>query len=200
MRDVMLVEEPHQAEALLNPLRRQLLKRAGEPRSCGELAAALGETPQKVYYHVKVLERAGAIEKVEERRVRALREGYYQATARSFWLSPKLVGRIGGPRRARDQMSLGFLLALAEELQTEVGRLAQSETGETPSLGFSAQVRLAKPADRAAFLGDVQDAIQSIAKKYGAVGAPPARVTGAPPDMFRLILACYQRSEERPAS
>jgi DNA-binding transcriptional ArsR family regulator len=197
MRDVMLIEEPHQAEALLNPLRLELLKRADEPRSCGELAAALGETPQKVYYHVKVLERAGAIEKVEERRVRAIAEGYYRATARSFWFSPKLVGRIGGPRRARDQMSLGFLLSLAEELQTEVGRLAQSETGETPSLGFSAQVRLAKPADRAAFLGDVQDAIQSIAKKYGAAGTPPALVTAGAPDSYHLILACYPRSEER---
>jgi DNA-binding transcriptional ArsR family regulator len=206
MRDVMLIEEPNQAEALLNPIRLELLKRADEPRSCGELAAALGETPQKVYYHVKVLERAGAIEKVEERRVRAIREGYYRATARSFWLSPKLVGRVGGPRRARDQMSLGFLLALAEELQTEVGRLAQSETGETgemgemgetPSLGFSAQVRLAKPADRAAFLSDVQGAIQSIAKKYGAVGPPSARAPGGPPETFQLILACYPKPEPR---
>src|SRR5439155_17369509 len=114
-----------------------------EPRTCTELAEALGETPQKIYYHVKVLERAGALEKVEERRVRAIQEGYYQATARSYWLAPSLVGRVGGSRRARDQMSLGFLLGLAEELQTDVGRLAATER-ETHSLGFSAQIRLAK--------------------------------------------------------
>ena len=196
MRDVMLIEQPEQAGALLNPLRLELLKRADEPRSCSELAQALGETPQKIYYHVKVLERAGAIEKVEERRVRAIPEGYYRATARSFWLAPSLVGRIGEPRRVRDPMSLGFLLALAEELQIDVGRLAQTER-ETPSLGFSAQVRLAKPADRAAFLTDVQEAAQSIARKYGAVGTQPARAPGAPPDTFQLILACYPNPEPR---
>jgi len=193
MRDVMLIEKPEQAEALLNPLRLELLRRADEPRTCTELAQALGETPQKIHYHVKVLERAGALQKVEERRVRAIQEGYYQATARSYWLAASLVGPIGGPRRARDQMSLGFLLGLAEELQTDVGRLAATER-ETNSLGFSAQIRLAKPAERTAFLTDVQNAIQSIARKYGAVG--PLRPKGDP-NTFRLVFACYPRPEER---
>jgi len=195
----MLVETTEQASAVLNPLRLELLKRAGEPRTCAELAASLGETPQKVYYHVKVLERAGAIEKVEERRVRAIPEGHYRATARAYWLSPKLVGRIGGPRRARDQMSLGFLLELAEELQTDVGRLAETVRDEAPLLGFSAQVRLARPGDRTAFLTDIQNSIQSIAKKYGAVGPPRPQSREASPDAFRLIFACYPRPEERGA-
>jgi len=195
MREVMLVEKPEQAEALLNPLRLELLRRSDEPRTCTELAKALGETPQKIYYHVKVLERAGVLRKVEERRVRAIQEGYYQVTARSYWLAPSLVGRIG-PQRARDQMSLGFLLGLAEELQTDVGRLAATER-ETHSLGFSAQIRLAKPAERTAFLTDVQNAIQSIARKYGAVG--PLRPKGDP-NTFRLVFACYPRPEERSAS
>src|SRR5258705_284450 len=70
MRDVMLIEDADQAGAVLNPLRLELLRRADEPRTCKELAEALRETPQKIYYHVKVLERAGALEKVEERRGR----------------------------------------------------------------------------------------------------------------------------------
>ncbi len=200
MRDVMLIERADQAEALLNPLRLEVLQRADEPRTCTELAEALGETPQKIYYHVKVLERAGALEKVGERRVRAIQEGYYRATARSYWLAPSLIGRAGGPRGARDQMSLGFLLALAEELQTGVANLAQSERGETPSLGFSAQVRLAKPADRAAFLTEVQEAIQTIAKKYGAVGPQRGQASDGAPDTYHLILACYPRTEPRSAT
>jgi DNA-binding transcriptional ArsR family regulator len=195
MRDVMLVEDVRLAAALMNPLRLELLRRADEPRSCGELAGALGETPQKIHYHVKVLERLGALERVEERRVRAISEGYYRATARSYWLSPKLVGRIGGARRVRDQMSLGFLLSLAEDLQTDVGRLAATQSDETPSLGFTAQVRLARPADRTAFLGDIQNAIQSIAKKHGAVGTPGPAARETPADTFRLIVACYPRPE-----
>src|SRR4051812_40768669 len=142
MRDVMLIEEPEQAAAILHPLRLELLRGAGEPRTCTELAEALGESPQKIYYHVKVLERVGALERVKERRVRALHEGYYQAAARAYWLSSGLIGQIGGPRRARASTSLGALLSLAEELQTDVGRLAQGERRENVALGFSAQVRL----------------------------------------------------------
>jgi DNA-binding transcriptional ArsR family regulator len=194
MRDVMLIESIEQAGALLSPLRMELLQLAAEPRSCTEFAESLGESPQKIYYHVKVLERAGAIEKVEERRVRAIPEGLYRATARSYWLSPKLVGRIGGPRHARDQLSLGYVLSLAEDLQAEVGRLAQEERDGIPSLGFSAQVHFAGPAERAAFLHEVQEAIQSIATKYGAVG-PPHREADQTLDTFRLILVCYPRPE-----
>ena len=193
MRDVMLVENTDQASAVLNPLRLELLRRADEPRTCAQLAEALGETPQKIYYHVKVLESAGAIEKIAERRVRGISEGHYRATARSYWLSPKLVGRIGGARRARDQMSLGFLLSLVEDLQSDVGRLAETRREETPALGFTAQVRLAKSADRTAFLSDLQNAIQSIAKKHGAAGS-------SGPDTFRLVVACYPRPEERPGA
>ena len=196
----MLIEKPDQAGALLHPLRLELLKLTDEPRTCTDLAEALGETPQRIYYHVKVLERAGVLEKVEERKVRAISEGYYRATARSFWLSPRLVGRIGGPRRARDQMSLGFLLALAEELQTDVGRLAETEREEAPTLGFTAQVRLARPTDRTAFLTDIQNLIQSIAKKYGAVGPPSLQPKETSPETFRIIFACYPRPEERSAS
>src|SRR5438093_12572214 len=124
MRDVMLVEKPEQAVAVLSPLRNELLRRADKTRTCYEFDQSLGETPQKIYYHVKVLERAGAIEKVRERRVRAIPEGHYRATARAYWLSPKLVGRIGGPRRAPDQLSGGFLLTLADEFQSDVRRPA----------------------------------------------------------------------------
>jgi len=193
MRDVILIERPEQAEAILSPLRLEILRRADEPRTCSELAEALGETPQKIYYHVKVLEKAGALERVEERRVRAIREGYYQATARAYWLSPRLVGRIGGLRRS----SLASLLPLAEELQTDLGRMAESGRAENAAMGFSAQVRLARPEERTAFLSDIQNAIQAIAKRYG--GGIPSRPTSgqSDADTFRVIFACYPRFEEK---
>jgi DNA-binding transcriptional ArsR family regulator len=193
MRDVMLIEEPEQAAAILNPIRLELLRRSDEPRTCTDLAEALGETPQKIYYHVKVLERAGALERVDERRVRAIHEGYYQATARAYWLSPRIIGHIGGPRRARASTSLGALLPLAEELQSDVGRLSETGRGTGAAMGFSAQVRLARPEDRTAFLSDIQNAIQTIAKRYG--GAGPSRPGQTDTDTFRLVFACYPRVE-----
>src|SRR5262245_31412071 len=118
MRDVMYLDRVGQAEALLKPLRVDVLRRLAEPRSCTQVAAELQQTPQKVYYHVKRLEEAGLVERVAQRRVRGIHEGIYQATARSYWLSPRLVGTLG--RRATDRLSLGYLLDLVEQVQADV--------------------------------------------------------------------------------
>lgn len=193
-----LVHGIEEAGALLHPLRLQVLSQLDMPRSCAEIGAALRETPQKIHYHVKVLERAGLVEKVAERRVRALAEGLYRATARSYWLSPKLVERIGGPRRARDTASLEHLLGLAEELPIHLGALAQQvvDGRSVPSLGVTADVDLADPARRAAFLRDVEESIRSIAERYGRVGPAPG---GAGREGYRLLLACYPHPEARRA-
>lgn len=188
MQDVCLIDDVEQAVALLKPMRLELLKRMAEPRSCPELAEALGEATQKVYYHVKALEGARLVEKITERRVGGIMEGVYQAAARSYWLSPRLVGRVGGPRRSRDQMSLDYLLTLAEDLQTDVARLAQSSAEHVPSLGLSGQIELDNAQDRAAFMQDVQTFFQSMAHKYGRRSG--AATTDAGP-LYRLILACY---------
>src|SRR3954464_9136842 len=86
MQDVLYIEAVEQAATLLHPQRMELLQHMEEPRTCPELAVIFNSTPQKIYYHVKALEKAGLIEKVEERRVRGVVEGYYQAKARSYWL------------------------------------------------------------------------------------------------------------------
>lgn len=182
----MYVEEREQATVLLKPLRVEILQRLAEPRSCPELAASLGPSTQKIYYHVKALEAAGLIERVSERRVRGIVEGIYQAKARSYWLSAALVGRIGGPRSARDELSLGYLLTLAEELQADVARLAE-ETGEVPSLGLSATIDL-EPGQRAEFLRELRASFEQLLTRYGGAG------NGAEP--FRIALACYPSQGE----
>lgn len=196
MNDVIYIEDAEQAQVLLHPLRLDLLKRMDEPRTCPELAAQFDTTPQKIYYHVKALEKAGLVEKTEEKRVRGVVEGYYQARARSYWLAPKLVGQIGGETTARDQTSLRFLLNLAQEIHSDVGHLGQaSEAGaEVPSLGMSAQVYLPDGERRAAFLNDVQIMFQSLARKYGI--PPDNAADELIGQAFRLILACYPKESE----
>lgn len=202
MQDVLYIEDQGTAATLLQPLRIGLLERLAEPHTCLELAEQVGETPQKVYYHVKVLERAGLVARVGERRVRGINEGFYQATAHSYWISPYLVKRLGGPRNARNKISLDYLLTLAEELQTEVGHLAQSvaaESIEIPSVGLSAQIQLRDANQRSAFLHDLQEVILGLARKYhGEAEAERALpltsdVTDAVQEgqLFRLVLACY---------
>jgi len=192
MQDVLYVEVAGQAGALLHPLRIEVLKKLAEPRSCPELAKELGETSQKIYYHVKTLESAGLIEKVEERRVRGIMEGLYRARAKSYWLSPSLVGKVGGASRARDQMSLGFLLSLAEDIHADVGRLGE-RTGDgqsVPSLGLSMQIELESGEERARFLAELQETFQGLAKKYAAKGSTEGQ-------QFQVSLVCYPRMERR---
>src|SRR6476646_9446981 len=116
MQDVYYIEDIDQATALLKPIRLEILRRLGEPRTCEQLAEHFNDSAQKIYYHVKTLEKAGLVEKVAEKRVRGTVEGYYQAKARSYWLAPSLVGKVGSPQQARDQASLRVLLQLAEDM------------------------------------------------------------------------------------
>jgi DNA-binding transcriptional ArsR family regulator len=192
MQDVLYVEVADQAGALLHPLRIEVLKKLAEARSCPELAKELGETSQKIYYHVKILESAGLIEKVEERRVRGIMEGIYRARAKSYWLSPSLAGRVGGAPRARDQMSLGFLLNLAEEIHADVARLGE-RTGDgeaVSSLGLSFQIELENAEARARFLEELQETFRGLAKKYAAEDS-------AERQRFQVSLVCYPQPERR---
>ena len=178
MRDVVYLDRLEQAEALLKPQRIEVLRQLAEPRSCTEVAAELDQTPQRVYYHVKRLLDASLVSQVSERRVRGIHEGIYRATGRSYWLSPRLVGRIG-LRQARDRLSLGHLLDLMEDVQADVAALDLSRP-DLPSIGVSGDVRV-RPEQRVAFLDELQHLLQDLFTRYG----------GAEGDVFRLALACY---------
>jgi DNA-binding transcriptional ArsR family regulator len=191
MQDDFYIDAVDQALTLLKPQRIELLKQMNEPRTCPELARYFDETPQKIYYHVKALERAGLVEKMGERRVRGTVEGYYQAKARSYWLAPRLVGELGGQRLTQDQMSLHFLLSLAAEMHDDIGRLTGRAEQEIPSLGLSAQIVLPDGNKRAAFLQEVQTIFQDLAGKYGSRGDDGT--AAASEQMFRLVLACYPK-------
>jgi DNA-binding transcriptional ArsR family regulator len=183
MRDVLYLERIEQAEALLKPQRIEVLRQLAEPRSCTEVAAVLEQTPQRVYYHVKRLVEAELVGQVAERRVRGIHEGVYQAIARSYWLSPRLVGPIG-LRRARDELSLGHLLDLVEQVQADIGALDRTAP-ELPSLGISGEIRI--PAGRRPeFLDDLRSTLQDLFTRYG----------GAEGDAFRLAVACYPKGND----
>lgn len=182
MNEVCYLERVDQAAALLKPGRIEILRLLAEPRSCTDVGSRLGQPPQKVYYHVKRMEVAGLVDQVSERRVRGITEGIYQAAGASYWLSPELVGAIG-PRSAQDELSLGFLLSMAEEMQSDLGRLA-SAPGDRPSLGLSGQVML-RPEDRQQFLTELRGVLQDLLSRYGGGEGVP----------FRIAFACYPRED-----
>ena len=183
MRDVLYLDQIEQAETLLKPQRIEVLRQLAQPRSCTEVAAQLDQTPQRVYYQVKRLVAAGVVTQVSERRVRGIHEGVYQASARAYWLSPRLVGRIG-LRRSRDALSLGYLLDLMEDVQADVAALDRTAS-DLPSIGVSGQIRV-RPEQRQEFLADLQTTLQDLFTRYG----------GADGDAFKLAVACYPKGTD----
>ena len=179
MLDTLYIETVEQADALLKPKRVDVMRQLAEPRTCTQVGEVLGETPQAIYYHVKRLQAAGLVTLVDERRVRGIAEGIYQAVARSFWVSPAIVGRLGNARTRSDLLGLGYLLDLSEELAADLARLA-SGAASLPSFGIAGDISLA-PEDGAAFVAELQRAFGDVLAKYGG-GAGHA---------FRLVLACY---------
>src|SRR3954451_1932983 len=107
MQDVLFLDRLEQDAALFKPRPVEVLRLLAEPRTCTEIGRELGDSPQKVYYHVKRLQSAGLVELVDERRVCGIVEGIYRATAQSFWVSHDLVGRIGGAGGS-NQDGVGF--------------------------------------------------------------------------------------------
>lgn len=97
-------------------------------------------------------------------------------------LSPRLVGRIG-LRKKQDELSLGYLLDLMEEVQADIAALDRTMP-ELPSVGVSGEIRV-RPDQRQEFLDDLQTVLQDLSSRYG----------GAEGDAFRLAVACYPRRE-----
>lgn len=183
MKDLLYVEGFEQAEALLKPARVEVLRNLAEPRSCTEVGARLDQTPQRVYYHVKRLVDAGLATQVSERRVRGIIEGIYQASARSYWLSPRLVGTIGG-KRVRDELSLGYLIELVEDVQSDLAAIDRTRP-ELPTLGVSGQIML-PPDRRKEFFDELRATLQDMFTRYG----------GTEGDPFNLAIAVYPKDNK----
>jgi len=177
--DTLYIDTVEQADALLKPKRVEVLRQLAEPRTCTQIGQVLGDTPQAVYYHVKRLQAHGLVTLVEEHRVRGIIEGVYQAVAKSFWVTPTIVGRLGEPRTRDALLGLGFLLDLTENLQRDLAQLAAGPPS-LPSFGIAGDIRLA-PEDGAAFVAELQRAFGEVLTRYG----------GGEGHAFRLALACY---------
>ncbi|MDT3446407.1 MULTISPECIES: helix-turn-helix domain-containing protein [unclassified Pseudofrankia] len=188
MLDVAVIEDPGAAEVSLDPMRARLLAALAEPGSATTLAARTGLTRQKVNYHLRTLEQHGLVELVEERRKGNCTERVMRATASSYVISPAALAAVApDPDRARDEGSARWMLALAARLIHEVGELVAGATAARRRLATFAvdsEVRFATAADRAAFAGELSDAVTALVTKYHDEKAPAGR-------KHRLVIALH---------
>jgi DNA-binding transcriptional ArsR family regulator len=179
MLDVAVIEDAAVAEATLDPIRTRLLAELAEPGSASSLAAKVGLPRQKVNYHLKLLERHGLVELVEERRKGNVTERVLRATAASYVISPSALAAVQpDPGRSPDRLSARWLLALASRLVREVGELIAGSTRAGKPLATFAmdgEVRFASAADRAAFVEELTAAVTSLVGRYHDEHAPHGR-------------------------
>ena len=180
MQEVAVIEDAAAAEVSLDPIRARMLAELAEPHTATTLGARLGLARQKVNYHVKTLEQHGLVELVEERRKGNMTERLVQASAAAYVISPAALAAVApDPARSPVRLSARWLLALAARLVLETATLLNGGARDNKQLatfGLDAEVRFAKPSDRAAFVGELTDAITEIISKYNIQTGRPHRL------------------------
>jgi DNA-binding transcriptional ArsR family regulator len=183
-----VVRSAESAAALLDPARQRLLVHLKEPDSATGLARRLKLPRQRINYHLKVLEGAGLVELVEERRKGNCLERVVRATARAFIISPEALGELGPTREfAADRLSSAYLMAAAGRTIQDVALLenkAKQEGKRLATLTLEADVRFASAETRAKFAEELADAVARIAARYHDDRAPAGR-------RFRLLAAVH---------
>ncbi len=196
---VHVVRGPNQAAALLNPDRVRILAALGRPASAAALATQVGMTRQRVNYHVRELERAGLLELVEERRKGNCTERVLRASARSYLISPEVLGAIGATPRAgevQDRFSAAYLITTVAGALRDLAVLrSRADRVGKPlaTLALQTDITFASAADRAAFAEELTTTLATLAAKYHR-DQPGGRA-------FRFVLGGYPaitRPEEEP--
>jgi DNA-binding transcriptional ArsR family regulator len=193
MQAVSVIDKPEAAAAALDPVRSRLLAELAEPASAASLAARLGIARQKINYHLRELEGHGLVKVASKRKWGGLTERLLVATAGSYLVSPVAMGKAAvDPDRHMDRLSASYLIALAARMVREVNtmiRKSEELDKRLPTLSIDAEVRFRSPAERAAFTGELTEAVTKICAKYHNANAPEGR-------SHRLVLVAHPLPQE----
>lgn len=193
MLDVEVIEDPAVATVALEPVRSRILSELAEPASAASLAARIGLARQKVNYHLRALEAHGLVRAAGERKWGGLTERLLVATAASYVVSPGALGPVAAdPAREADRLSASYLIALAARIVREVGKLLRRsrEVGKRlATLSIDAEIRFRSAEDRAAFSGELADAVARLVARYHDESAPGGRA-------HRLVVVAHPLPQE----
>jgi DNA-binding transcriptional ArsR family regulator len=189
---LQVVGEADRVSSLLDPERRRLLRALGqEPDSASGLARRLGESRQRLNYHLRALERAELVEVHEERPRRGFTERIFRPTALRFLLDPGAVDDpartlLADPAVAGDRLSATYVLALSARVVREVAALRERADGEGRRLataGMEAEVRLRSPEEFHDFVRALSRAVAGVTARFQS---PEAEARP-----FRVIVAAH---------
>jgi len=189
VEDLAIVDDPAAALAMLDPARAEILATLGSPGSATTVAKHLGLSRQKVSYHLKTLERHQLVHLVEERPRRGLTERIMLASARSYVVSPSILGSNASDPDRTDRLSANYLVALAARIVREIAELtARSKKADKrlATLALDTEIRFASASDRAAFAADLSNAVTALASRYHDEKATRG-------SWYRVVVAAHPR-------
>lgn len=183
-----VVRDPERTAVLMDPQRRQLLEALRDrPDSASGLARRLGDSRQRLNYHLRALEEAGFVELSEERRRGNCVERVLRVVARRFVLHPATLGELAAePEEAGDRFSATYLVALAARTIRELADLREKAAEQEKRLATAAidtEVQLAGPAELEAFVEDLSRAVAEVVARHHDERAPSRA--------FRVTLGTY---------
>jgi DNA-binding transcriptional ArsR family regulator len=176
-----LVAEPDRLRAALTPLRRRLLERLRTPASATQLAVELEIPRQKLNYHLRILERAGLVELVEERKRRGCTERILRATADAFIVDPTVMNpdEQAAFTAIGDRYAAEHLVGVAADTVRQVARMqSAADRAGTRLLTFTleADIRFAQPADVHRFTDALYEAMARTAAEFDRPGGRSYRI------------------------
>ncbi len=114
MSERLEIDDPAVLAALYDPVRYRIFRALEEPRSMSELAQEVGRPANRLYYHVRLLERRGLVREVGTRAKGRHTERLYGRVAERVRFTGDLEPGSGG----------GLLGAIADELDEALERAA----------------------------------------------------------------------------
>ena len=179
MLEVEVIEDPAAAIVALDPARSRLLAELTEPASAATLATRLGVARQKINYHLRALENHRLVRVADTRNWGGLTERLLVASAQAYLVSPRALGPAASePARDPDRLSAGYLVALAGRVVREVSELVRraAERGQRlATLSIDAEIRFRSAAERAAFSGELVEAVKALSARYHDEKSPGGR-------------------------
>ncbi|HUP19036.1 MAG TPA: winged helix-turn-helix domain-containing protein [Gemmatimonadota bacterium] len=184
-----ILHDPARAAVALDPDRARLLAALSERAdSAAGLARRLGESRQRLNYHLRMLEQAGLVELEVERRRGNCVERVMRPAAVHWLLDPTVLGPLPeAPMESRDRFSATYLIALAARAIRDLAALTDRARRSKKRLATAAmhtEVRLARPADFPAFAAELAAAVARVVEKHHDDAAPGGRP-------FRVICGAY---------
>lgn len=169
---VLVLDDAASVGRALSPVRREILEELAEPDSAAGLAARLRLPRQKVNYHLRVLEKAGLLELVEERQKRGFHARILRTSANAFVVDPSLLGAwIGNVEGLPDRFSSAYLITTGARLVKDVATLREEADRAGKKLltaTLETEASFETPGKFDAFTRELAKEIARLTRKHGA--------------------------------